>query len=102
MADADYHPAPHNIVAFQSRNALRQPFRIGHAVAISESQYVSAGLCDAAIACWASALFPHDHHSRPTPDTCGTGLLSPCHTTSGSIHNETAADQAPCHNKPRK
>src|SRR3546814_8796692 len=44
MADADYHPAPHNIVAFQSRNALSQPFRIGQAVAISESKYVPAGL----------------------------------------------------------
>src|SRR3546814_13142672 len=80
MADADYHPAPHNIVAFQSRNALRQPFRIGQAVAISESQYVSAGLCDAAIACWASALFRHDHHARAIADQCGQGLPSPWRT----------------------
>src|SRR3546814_18486582 len=71
MADADHHPAPHNIVAFQSRNAVRQPFRIGQAVAISESQYVSARLCDAAIACWASALFRHDHHAHPLADQSG-------------------------------
>src|SRR3546814_15360918 len=57
MADADYTPAHHNIVAFQSRNALSQPFRIGHAVAISESKNVSAGLCTPAIECWASGLF---------------------------------------------
>src|SRR3546814_15173831 len=43
MADADYHPAPHNIVAFQSRNAMRQPFRIGQEVDISERARTSVG-----------------------------------------------------------